>query len=94
VGVIRLPSLRDRREDIPLLVNLFLKDLTAKYHKRVVGLSESVWRSFAAYHWPGNVRELRNLLESMILLDTDGELGTDDFPEDAGPVPMGVALRR
>jgi two-component system response regulator HydG len=90
VGVIRLPSLRDRREDIPLLVNHFMKDLTAKYAKRITSLSEPVWRAFAAYHWPGNVRELRNLLESMVLLDTDGELGADDFPEDAGPVPVGV----
>ncbi len=89
VGVIRLPSLRDRREDIPLLVNHFMQDLTAKYGKRINTLSESVWRAFAAYRWPGNVRELRNLLESMVLLDTDGELGPDDFPEDAGPVPIG-----
>jgi two-component system response regulator HydG len=89
VGVIRLPSLRDRREDIPLLVNHFMVELTNKYRKRITALSDPVWRAFAAYHWPGNVRELRNLLESMVLLDTDGELGADDFPEDAGPVPVG-----
>ena len=89
VGVIRLPSLRERREDIPLLVNHFMKDLTAKYAKKITVIDEPVWRAFAAYHWPGNVRELRNLLESMVLLDTDGELGADDFPEDAGPVPVG-----
>ena len=87
VGVIRLPSLRERREDIPLLVNHFIKDLTAKYAKRITSLSEPVWRSFANYRWPGNVRELRNLLESMVLLDHDGELGLDDFPEEAGPLP-------
>jgi two-component system response regulator HydG len=89
VGVIRLPSLKERREDIPLLVNHFIQDLTTKYGKRIRMLDESVWRAFAAYRWPGNVRELRNLLESMILLDTDGELGPDDMPEDAGPVPVG-----
>jgi two-component system response regulator HydG len=89
VGVIRLPSLRERREDIPLLVNHFMKDLTVKYAKKITAISEPVWRAFAAYHWPGNVRELRNLLESMVLLDDDGALGADDFPEDAGPVPVG-----
>ncbi len=89
VGVIRLPSLKERREDIPLLVNHFMKDLTAKYAKKISVLTEPVWRAFAAYHWPGNVRELRNLLESMVLLDSDGELGSDDFPEEAGPVPVG-----
>jgi len=88
VGVIRLPSLRERREDIPVLVNHFLRDLADKYAKKITSLSEPVWRSFAGYRWPGNVRELRNLLESMVLLDTDGELGVDDFPEDAGPMPL------
>ena len=66
-----------------------MKDLTAKYAKKISVLTEPVWRAFAAYHWPGNVRELRNLLESMVLLDSDGELGADDFPEEAGPVPVG-----
>ena len=89
VGVIRLPSLRERREDIPLLVNHFMTDLAAKYSKKITAISEPVWRAFAAYQWPGNVRELRNLLESMVLLDEDGRLGADDFPEDAGPVPVG-----
>jgi two-component system, NtrC family, response regulator HydG len=87
VGVIRLPSLRERKEDIPLLVNHFIRELTTKYAKRITSLSEPVWRSFANYRWPGNVRELRNILESMVLLDHDGELGLDDFPEDAGPLP-------
>jgi two-component system, NtrC family, response regulator HydG len=84
VGVIRLPALRERTGDLPLLINHFLKDLTAKYGKTVTGISETVRRAFAVYDWPGNVRQLRNVLESMLLLDHDGVLSADDVPEDAG----------
>jgi two-component system response regulator HydG len=85
VGVIRMPALRDRKDDLPLLVNHFLKDLTAKHGKKATGITDQVRRAFAAYDWPGNVRELRNVLESMILLDADGLLGADDLPEEVGP---------
>ncbi len=88
VGVIRLPALRDRRDDIPLLMNHFLQELSTKYGKKVVGVSEPVRRAFAAYRWPGNVRELRNVLESMLLLDIDGVLSVDDLPEESGLTPV------
>ena len=85
VGVVKLPALRDRREDIPLLLNHFLKDLAVKYAKKQPAVAESVRKAFASYDWPGNVRELRNVLESMLVLDLDGTLNADDLPEDAGP---------
>ena len=84
VGVIRLPALRDRREDLPLLMTHFLKDLAGRAGKPMPGVSEGVRKAFAAYSWPGNVRELRNILESMITLDVDGELGLDDLPPESG----------
>ena len=87
VGVIRLPALRERRDDVPLLSNHFLKELIAKHGKKVTGITEPVRRAFAGYAWPGNVRELRNMLESMVLLDLDGVLGPDDLPEDSGLLP-------
>ena len=89
VGVVRLPALRDRREDLPLLTNHFLKDLAQRYDKKVPTLDEPVRRAFAGYDWPGNVRELKNVLESMVVLDADGVLGWDDLPEDAGPAAAG-----
>jgi two-component system response regulator HydG len=97
VGVIRLPSMAERREDVPLLVDHFTKDLAAKYGKAITGLSDPVRRAFSLYAWPGNVRELRNLLESMILMDHDGLLGADDLPEEAGiaahlPAGTGMAV--
>ena len=88
VGVVRLPALRDRIEDLPLLLNHFLTDLARKYGKPVPAVAEPVRRALAGYDWPGNVRELKNVLEGMVVLDADGALGPDDLPEDAGPAAL------
>jgi two-component system response regulator HydG len=69
VGVIKLPPLRDRREDLPLLIEHFLKDLGPKHGKKLTGVAEPV-------------RELKHVLESMTALDFDGVLGVDDLPMD------------
>jgi two-component system response regulator HydG len=80
---IRLPPLRDRREDIPLLTARFIKELNEQHGKHVTAVAEPVRRAMAAYDWPGNVRELRNFVEGMVVLDLDGTLGLDDVPEDS-----------
>ena len=54
-------------------------------------VAPAVWKALEAHDWPGNVRELRNLIDSMMVLDHDGELGPDDFPEEAGVKPPGAA---
>jgi two-component system response regulator HydG len=90
VGTIRLPTLRQRKEDIPQLGAHFLKELAKRYGKPVPKVAAGVWKAFEAYDWPGNVRELKNLLENMLLLDLDGELTLDDLPEDAGVKPHGL----
>ena len=94
VGTVKLPPLRERREDIPQLAAHFLRDLAKRYGKPVPKVSAAVWKAFEGYDWPGNVRELRNLLDSMMLLDGDGELGPDDVPEDAGVKPAGAGGAR
>jgi two-component system response regulator HydG len=91
VGVIRLPTLRDRKEDLPPLGAHFLKESAKRHGKPLPKVSAAVWRALETYDWPGNVRELRNLLDSMLILDLDGELGLDDLPEDAGVRPSTVA---
>ena len=87
VGTLRLPPLRKRKKDIPLLVTQFLRELTTKHGKKVNGVSDAAWKAFTAYEWPGNVRELKNHLESMLLQDTDGILGMDDVGEGDGLKP-------
>ena len=81
-----LPPLRERQEDISLLCDHFLKDLSKRHGKEVVGLSRSARLSLRAYDWPGNIRQLRNAIERMLLLDTDGVLDVDDLPEEIAPV--------
>src|SRR5205823_2851500 len=79
VVTIKLPPLRERRQDIPLLTARFIKEFDQLHGKRVVGVSEPLRRALAAYDWPGNVRELRNLIESMIVQDHDGTLDLNDI---------------
>ncbi|HEV3167785.1 MAG TPA: sigma-54 dependent transcriptional regulator [Isosphaeraceae bacterium] len=79
---IRLPPLRSRREDIPLLMDHFLKEFTALHSKPIKTISPAVRKAFMAYGWPGNVRELKNTIESMVVMDSDGVLDVDDLTED------------
>jgi two-component system response regulator HydG len=81
VLTIKLPPLRERREDIPLLSAHFIKELNAQHGKHITGIAEPVRRAMATYDWPGNVRELRNFIESMVVLDTDGVLNLDDVQD-------------
>lgn len=83
---IQLPPLRERREDITVLTDHFLKELSQRHGKEVVGLSRRARMSIRNYDWPGNIRELRNIIERMLLLDTDGMLDVDDLPEEIAPI--------
>jgi two-component system, NtrC family, response regulator HydG len=81
VCTIRLPPLRERREDIPLLTAHFVKEFNQRHDKQVTGIAEPVRRAMAVHDWPGNVRELRNLIESMIVQASDGLLDVNDLQE-------------
>ena len=77
---ISLPPLRERPDDIPLLVDHFLKEITANKHAAPKHVSPELLRRLQTYRWPGNVRELHNTLESMMVL-ADGETLTEqDLP--------------
>ena len=81
---IRLPSLRERGEDIPLLVRHFIEKHNKMLHKNVEGIEEGAMDILRQYLWPGNVRELENMLErTMVLLDAGKRrIGIDDLPAD------------
>jgi two-component system response regulator HydG len=83
VVTVKLPPLRERREDVKLLAAHFLKQANAAHGKQVESIAEPVLKAMMAYDWPGNVRELRNFVESMVVLDRDGVLNIDDV-EDGG----------
>jgi two-component system response regulator HydG len=79
---VKLPPLRQRREDIPLLIDFFLKDFSASHGKSVTSITPAARKALMAHPWPGNVRELKNTIESMVVIDSDGVLDVDDLTED------------
>src|SRR5574337_1161204 len=76
---IRTPPLRERREDIPLLVNYFLGKQCKKLKKPVMGLSQDAMQRLYDYDFPGNVRELQNLIERAVLLSNGSRLDLDEW---------------
>jgi PAS domain S-box-containing protein len=77
---ITMPSLRERREDIPLLVDHFIRKFNQKTGKSVQRADASAMRMLMDYHWPGNVRELENAIEHAFVLAAGEELGLFDLP--------------
>ena len=80
VITIEIPPLRDRKEDIPVLVQHFLDKFATESHKRGLILTAAALDRLMAYDWPGNVRELENVIERAVVLSTEREIGTDLIP--------------
>src|SRR5262249_47865567 len=76
---LRLPPLRERQEDIPLLVHFLVGKFASRIGKRINGIAKETMQRLVAYAWPGNVRELENVLERAVILAADStlEIGTD-----------------
>lgn len=83
VVTIALPSLAERNQDIPLLIEHFIKMHAQRHHKEITGISTAARRRLMAFDWPGNVRQLKNTIESMVVVDYDGVLDVDDLPTDS-----------
>jgi len=77
---IHLPPLRERLEDVPLLVNAFVERLRERTGKRITGLSPEAMDRFMSYSWPGNVRELRSVLEYAFVIAEKGTIGLEQLP--------------
>jgi len=77
---IHLPPLRDRSEDIPLLVNAFLHQFVEERGQEIDGCTDDVMELFDAYPWPGNVRELRNVVERAVLFCRGSRITRDELP--------------
>jgi len=90
---IRLPALRDRPEDIPLLADTFLGDLGRAMGRPAAGISRDAEQWLLEYDWPGNVRELRNAIERAILLCDGGLITRDHLPALTRRPPAAVAKR-
>ncbi|MDF3130458.1 sigma-54 dependent transcriptional regulator [Kiritimatiellaeota bacterium B1221] len=90
---IRLPPLRERREDIPLLLNHYLKEFSAENARKIEGVTPDALDALIRYRWPGNIRELRNVMERMVVLSRGDKITLRDLPsevkEEGGPVKSG-----
>ncbi len=78
---IKLPPLRERHEDIPLLIDAFLHEFSIIHNKNTSSISTDARKILYNYSWPGNVRELRNCIESMIVVSAKDILTNDDVPD-------------
>ncbi len=78
---IRVPPLRERSDDIPLLVDHFLAKHAERLGRPRPAVDKAVYSAFNLYAWPGNIRELENVIERALVLDRDGVLGLDDLPD-------------
>jgi len=78
---IRLPNLRERLSDIPLLANHFLRTFTKESGREVLGFTEEAMAAMQRYEWPGNVRELENAIERAVVLCRRPQIDVDDLPE-------------
>ena len=76
---IHLPALRERKSDIPLLVDVFIRKFSASMNKRITRVSPAAMEQLVAYPWPGNVRELENAVERAMVVAQEPELREQDF---------------
>jgi DNA-binding NtrC family response regulator len=98
---IRLPLLKDRRDDIPFLVNFFVEKYSKKYHMKVKGISQRAMNLLTDYEWTGNVRELENTIESILVINSPEVIDIQHLPQeirdfkgrlDVIPIKIGTPL--
>jgi two-component system response regulator HydG len=84
-STIYLPPLRERRDDIPLLIHYFLHAAAERYKKPIEGISPEARQMLMSYGWPGNVRQLRNVIENMVVMANGPELSIETLPAEIRP---------
>lgn len=87
VVTILLPRLADRTQDIPLLIEHFIRMFAKRHHNTIKSMAPAVRSKLLHFAWPGNVRQLRNVIESMVVVDFDGILDMDDLPSELADEP-------
>ncbi|MBI5179386.1 MAG: sigma 54-interacting transcriptional regulator [Nitrospinae bacterium] len=95
---IRVPSLSERKEDIPLLARFFLDKFQKSVASRIEGFSDEAMNILTAYHWPGNIRQLENAIERAVIMGSGKEIKSSDLPHEIlvpgkAEVKVGVPLK-
>ncbi len=97
---IHVPPLRERKDDIPLLISSFLKEFSKANGKEITGVNSRALAAIYKYNWPGNIRELRNCIESAVVMCSSNEIMLEDLPpsvsqssaEEVIKIPAGIPL--
>ncbi len=92
VVTIVLPRLTERSQDIPLLIDYFMRQFAKRHHKTIKSMTTAARRRLMSFDWPGNVRQLRNTIESMVVVDYDEVLDADDLPSEFTPPTADMSL--
>lgn len=97
---IQVPPLRERKDDIPLLIASFLEEFAKENNKKITGIDARARSALYKYNWPGNIRQLRNCIESAVVMCSGNEITLEDLPPsvsgasdtDMIPIPVGITL--
>lgn len=97
---IEMPSLRERKDDIPLLMHSFLREFNIENEKNIKGFDNRSKSALIKYNWPGNIRELKNCIESAVVMCTGDEIKIEDLPssiraqseEKTISIPIGITM--
>ena len=90
---IHVPPLRERKEDLPLLIAAFIKEFSEENTKSISGIEPKARAALYAYEWPGNIRQLRNCLESAVVMSSDDIIRLSDLPEHVREAEQTAAIR-
>ncbi len=83
LNVVRIdvPPLRERREDIPILIDNFIKEFSKEHNKDVISVDSKVYKVMSLASWVGNIRQLRNTIETMVIMSSNGKIAENDIPD-------------
>ncbi|MBI4978818.1 MAG: sigma-54-dependent Fis family transcriptional regulator [Spirochaetes bacterium] len=84
---IELPPLRERREDIPLLINNFIKEFSREHRKEIQEIAPKVYKTLSSMRWDGNIRQLRNTIENMVVMSSGSALTENNIPGELSSEP-------
>ena len=97
---LKVPSLKERKDDLPLLIDYFIKKFAAENEKEIIGIDSKAKAALLKYDWPGNIRQLQNCIESSVVMSNGKQIKLEDLPlsvseytgQEAISIPMGISL--
>lgn len=97
---LKVPSLKERKDDLPLLIDSFIKRFAAENEKEIIGIDSKAKAALLKYDWPGNIRQLQNCIESSVVMSNGNQIKLEDLPlsvseytgQEAISIPMGISL--